>query len=52
MHPGPMNRGVEIEDRVADDPDRSLIALQVEMGVAVRMACLEQVIAATGQRDA
>lgn len=44
MHPGPMNRGVEIEDRVADDPHRSLISLQVEMGVAVRMACLEVVI--------
>jgi aspartate carbamoyltransferase catalytic subunit len=44
MHPGPMNRGVEIEDRIADDPDRSLIALQVEMGVAVRMACLELVL--------
>ena len=44
MHPGPMNRGVEIEDRIADDPDRSLIALQVEMGVAVRMACLELVV--------
>src|SRR6185312_1861508 len=44
MHPGPMNRGVEIEDRVADDPDRSLITLQVEMGVPVRMACLEMVI--------
>jgi len=44
MHPGPMNRGVEIEDRIADDPDRSLITLQVEMGVAVRMACLELVV--------
>ena len=44
MHPGPMNRGVEIEDSVADDPNRSLIALQVEMGVAVRMACLETLI--------
>jgi len=44
MHPGPMNRGDEIEDRVADDPDRSLITLQVEMGVAVRMACLELVV--------
>ena len=43
MHPGPMNRGVEIEDRIADDPQRSLIALQVEYGVAVRMACLELV---------
>lgn len=44
MHPGPMNRGIEIEDCVADDPRRSLISLQVEMGVAVRMACLELVI--------
>ena len=44
MHPGPMNRGVEIEDKVADDPARSLITLQVQMGVAVRMACLEMVI--------
>jgi aspartate carbamoyltransferase catalytic subunit len=44
MHPGPMNRGVEIEDAVADDPERSLIALQVEMGVAVRMACLELLV--------
>jgi aspartate carbamoyltransferase catalytic subunit len=44
MHPGPMNRGVEIEDRIADDPDRSLIAMQVEMGVAVRMACLEMLV--------
>jgi aspartate carbamoyltransferase catalytic subunit len=46
MHPGPMNRGVEIEDRIADDPERSLITLQVEMGVAVRMACLEMVVGA------
>jgi len=45
MHPGPMNRGVEIESRIADDPERSLITLQVEMGVAVRMACLELVLA-------
>jgi aspartate carbamoyltransferase catalytic subunit len=41
MHPGPMNRGVEIETDVADDIDRSVIRQQVEMGVAVRMACLE-----------
>ena len=41
MHPGPMNRGVEIADAVADDPQRSVIASQVEHGVAVRMACLE-----------
>jgi aspartate carbamoyltransferase catalytic subunit len=44
MHPGPMNRGVEIESALADDPDRSLITLQVEMGVAVRMACLEMLV--------
>jgi len=41
MHPGPMNRGVEIGSEVADDIDRSLIRHQVEAGVAVRMACLE-----------
>ena len=46
MHPGPMNRGVEIESMIADDPERSLITLQVEMGVAVRMACLEMLIGA------
>jgi len=45
MHPGPMNRGVEIANRVADDPERSLVQLQVEAGVAVRMACLEFVAA-------
>jgi aspartate carbamoyltransferase catalytic subunit len=44
MHPGPMNRGVEIDGKVADDPQRSLITLQVEMGVAVRMACLDMLI--------
>jgi aspartate carbamoyltransferase catalytic subunit len=41
MHPGPMNRGVEIDSEVADDYGRSLIQEQVEMGVAVRMACLD-----------
>ncbi len=41
MHPGPMNRGVEIASDVADDPTRSLIREQVEMGVAVRMAVLD-----------
>ena len=46
MHPGPMNRGVEIDSLVADDPQRSLITLQVEMGVAMRMACLEMLIGA------
>ena len=41
MHPGPMNRGVEIDSEVADDFGRSAIHEQVEMGVAVRMAVLE-----------
>ncbi|ANI78633.1 MULTISPECIES: aspartate carbamoyltransferase catalytic subunit [Sphingobium] len=41
MHPGPMNRGVEIASVVADHPDRSAITEQVEMGVAIRMACLD-----------
>lgn len=41
MHPGPINRGVEIEGSLADHPSRSLIVRQVEMGVAVRMACLD-----------
>ncbi|GAB0114646.1 aspartate carbamoyltransferase catalytic subunit [Acidisoma sp. C75] len=41
MHPGPMNRGVEIDSAVADDPERSVIREQVEMGVAVRMAVLD-----------
>ncbi|HEX6866827.1 MAG TPA: aspartate carbamoyltransferase catalytic subunit [Caulobacteraceae bacterium] len=40
MHPGPMNRGVEIDSDVADDPEISLIQDQVEMGVAARMAVL------------
>ncbi len=41
MHPGPMNRGVEIDSDLADDVERSVIREQVEMGVAVRMACLD-----------
>ncbi|MTI10314.1 MULTISPECIES: aspartate carbamoyltransferase catalytic subunit [Curvivirga] len=41
MHPGPMNRGVEIDADIADHVDRSAILDQVEMGVAVRMACLD-----------
>jgi aspartate carbamoyltransferase catalytic subunit len=46
MHPGPMNRGVEIDSNVADliggqGQPRSMITLQVEMGVAIRMACLD-----------
>ena len=40
LHPGPINRNVEIEDRLADDIDKSVINEQVENGVAVRMACL------------
>ncbi|MDO5613124.1 MAG: aspartate carbamoyltransferase catalytic subunit [Paracoccus sp. (in: a-proteobacteria)] len=41
MHPGPMNRGVEIDGTIADDINRSVIQDQVEMGVAVRMAVLD-----------
>ena len=41
MHPGPMNRGVEIDSDVADLPHRSVITEQVSHGVAVRMACLD-----------
>ena len=41
MHPGPMNRGVEIASDIADDMEVSLIAEQVEMGVAIRMAVLD-----------
>jgi len=41
MHPGPMNRGVEIASDIADDLDVSLIQEQVEMGVAIRMAVLD-----------
>ena len=44
MHPGPMHRGVEIDSELADDIDRSLIREQVEMGVAVRMACLQALV--------
>ncbi len=41
MHPGPMNRGVEIDGTLADDINRSVIQEQVEMGVAVRMAVMD-----------
>ncbi|SLN21159.1 Aspartate carbamoyltransferase [Aquimixticola soesokkakensis] len=41
MHPGPMNRGVEIDGQIADDINRSVIQEQVEMGVAVRMAAMD-----------
>ena len=40
LHPGPINRGVEIENELADDVNKSVITEQVENGVAVRMACL------------
>ena len=45
MHPGPINRGVEIDGALADDPARSLILQQVALGVPVRMACLAWVTA-------
>ena len=51
MHPGPMNRGVEIDSAVADDPMHSVIGEQVEMGVAVRMAVLD-VLSRGGLRNA
>ena len=41
MHPGPVNRNIEISDDVLDTYKRSLILDQVEMGVYTRMACLE-----------
>jgi aspartate carbamoyltransferase catalytic subunit len=50
MHPGPMNRGVEIDGTLADDINRSVIQDQVEMGVAVRMAVME--LLAQNQRAA
>ena len=40
LHPGPINRGVELENKLADDLNKSVITEQVEKGVAVRMACL------------
>ncbi len=51
MHPGPMNRGVEIDSEIADDPVHSVIGEQVEMGVAVRMAVLDTLSRRT-QRNA
>ena len=50
MHPGPMNRGVEIDSATADDVEKSLIRTQVEIGVAARMACLEALASANGDR--
>ena len=49
MHPGPMNRGVEIDGVIADDINRSVIRTQVEMGVAVRMAAMD--LLARGARE-
>ena len=48
MHPGPMNRGIEIDSVVADDINRSVILDQVELGVAVRMAVLDLLVQDTG----
>jgi aspartate carbamoyltransferase catalytic subunit len=48
LHPGPVNRGVELDDEVLDDPDRSVVLDQVRRGVAVRMAVLERALAAGG----
>jgi aspartate carbamoyltransferase catalytic subunit len=50
MHPGPMNRGVEIASDVADGP-QSVIEAQVEMGVAVRMAVIEALLANGGANE-
>ena len=51
MHPGPMNRGVEIDSAMADDMQRSVIHEQVEMGVAVRMACLDALVGGLSNYD-
>ncbi len=51
MHPGPINRGVEIDSTVADDIHRSVIHEQVEMGVAVRMACLDLLLRSPDGRN-
>ena len=52
MHPGPMNRGVEIDGTLADDINRSVIQDQVEMGVAVRMAAMDLLARNLRQRRA
>jgi len=52
MHPGPMNRGIEISSAVADNPDISLINRQVETGVAMRMGLLHALSDAQDQREA
>ena len=48
MHPAPMNRGIEITSELADDPAHSVIFEQMEMGVAVRMACLDLLLSNDG----
>ena len=50
MHPGPMNRGVEIDPAIADGP-QSVITEQVEMGVAVRMAVLDVLLGGTREAE-
>ena len=50
MHPGPMNRGVEIASEIADGP-QSVIQEQVEMGVALRMAVIETLIETADRLD-
>ena len=50
MHPGPMNRGVEIDGMIADDMTKSVIQEQVEMGVAIRMAVIELLISKSEKR--
>jgi len=50
LHPGPVNRGVEIDDTVADDLPRSRILRQVTQGVAARMAVLERLLSITENR--
>jgi aspartate carbamoyltransferase catalytic subunit len=49
MHPGPMNRGIEIESDVADNPTYSLITDQVTSGVAIRMALLYLCLSTPGE---
>ena len=51
LHPGPVNRGVELDDAVLEDKNRSLVLKQVRRGVAVRMAVIERALADRGVRD-
>ena len=51
MHPGPMNRGIEIDGALADDPRRSLVLQQVFYGVAARMACLDALLTRSGEQN-